>query len=109
MYGANEIIFNDQYGQFRTEALVSGAATTVSSVEELYRTRMGNADRVEILRVFGSQKDSRVLSGKGHTDTDYSSWFAEYKLELNLPPIEMAEIIKIGNNVLARAVERGPL
>jgi hypothetical protein len=106
-YGANEIIFNDRYGQFRTEALVSGAATTFSSVEELYGTRMGNADRVEILRVFGSQQDSRVLSGKGHTDNDYASWLAEYKLQLKLPPVEMAEIIKIGNNVLARAYNAG--
>ncbi|HEX4230476.1 MAG TPA: hypothetical protein VHZ07_17505 [Bryobacteraceae bacterium] len=106
-YGANEIIFSHRYGQFRTEALVSGAATSVSSVEELYRSRMGTADRVELLRVFRSPKDSRVLSGKGHTDNDYASWLAEYKLQLKLPPVELAEIIKIGNNVLARASNAG--
>jgi hypothetical protein len=106
-YGANEIIFNDRYGQFRTEALVSGAATTVSSVEELYRTRMRNADRVEILRVFGSQQDTRPLFGKVHTENHYASWLYLYKMELKLPPVEMAEIIKIGNNVLARASNAG--
>ena len=107
-YGAKEeIIFNNQYGQFRTEALISGAATTVSSLEELYRTRMGNADQIALLRVFGSLKDSLVLSGKGHTDSDYSSWLEEYKLQLKLPPVDIAEIIKIGNDVLARASNAG--
>jgi hypothetical protein len=106
-YGANEIIFSHQYGPFRTEALVSGAATTVSSVEELYRTRMGTAHRVELLQLFRSPKDSRVLSGKGHTDNDYASWLAEYKLQLKLPPVEIAEVIKIGNDVLARAFNAG--
>lgn len=103
-----EILFDSEYGGYGSRALVSHQTVTISTLERWYQTHLSHLDETLILYVFRGEYDFvHGFDAQGHTDNDYASWLAKYYAEVNVQPINMGEIVKVGHDVLARTINAG--
>jgi len=91
-----------------TKRIIAVRPVTMPQLENLFQTDVHASDVVSEITLFPSARTAAlVLGGKGHTENDYASWLAQYRLAMKEPPVDMGEIVKVGQDAIARTVRDG--